>query len=144
VYDYVEGKVDWLAYQRLIEGERADEAKVGEYAHQDVVTCALRDRVGPARALVGGSPYPFALVTSADGVLLGRLRHSMLDCDPDLAAEDVMEPGPWTIRPHKTPETVLDELVRRDLRWAIVTTPGGELIGVVARAELEAAVADAA
>ena len=138
----MDGKVDWLAHQRPIEGERADQARVGQYARQDVVTCALQDRVGRVRELVAGSAYPFALVKSAQGVLLGRLRHSMLDCDPSLPAEDVMEPGPWTVRPHKTPETILHELVERDLRWAIVTTPEGELIGVAARAELETAVAD--
>jgi CBS domain-containing protein len=138
----VDGKVDWLAHQRPIEGERADEAKVGRFARTDVVTCALEDQVGPVRALVGESPYPFALVTSTGGVLLGRLRRSMLDCDPGLPAEDVMEPGPWTVRPHKGPERILHQLVERGLRWAIVTTPEGELIGVAARAELEAAVAD--
>ena len=140
----MDGKVDWLAHQRPVEGERADEAKVGRYARNDVVTCTLKDQVGRVREQVAGSPYPFALVKSAGGVLLGRLRESMLDCDPGLPAEDVMEPGPWTVRPHKTAEGILHELVKRDLRWAIVTTPEGELIGVATRAELEAAAAPAA
>ena len=139
----MDGKVDWLAHQRPIEGERADEAKAGQYARHDVVTCKLEDQVGPVRELVAGSPYPFALVTSAGGVLLGRLRKSMLDCDPGLRADEVMEPGPWTVRPHKSAETILHELVARDLRWAIVTTPEGELIGVAARTELEAVVGHA-
>jgi hypothetical protein len=72
-------------------------------------------------------------------VLLGRLRASMLDCDPQLRAEDVMEPGPSTVRPHKTAAGIARDLAERDLRWAIVTTPHGELIGVAARDELEAA-----
>jgi hypothetical protein len=138
VYDYVEGKVDWLAYQRPVEGERAGEARAGQYARDDVVTCTAQDHVGRVRELVGSSPYPFALVKSPEGVLLGRLRASMLDCDPGLRAEDVMEPGPWTVRPHRSPDAILHELVKRDLRWAIVTTPAGELIGVAARSELEA------
>lgn len=138
----MEGKVDWLAHRRAIEGERADEAKVSQFARDDVATCTLQDRVGRVRELVARSPYPFALVKSARGVLLGRLRESMLDCDPGLRAEEVMEPGPWTVRPHKTAQGILQELVGRDLRWAIVTTPEGELIGVAARAELEAAEAE--
>jgi hypothetical protein len=140
VYDYVEGKVDWLVHQRPVEGERAGEPTVGQYARDDVVTCALQDQVGPVRELVANSPYPFALVTVAGGVLLGRLRASMLDCDPSLRAEDVMEPGPSTVRPHKTAAGIAHDLSERELRWAIVTTPDGELIGVAARAELEAAV----
>jgi CBS domain-containing protein len=139
VYDYVAGKVDWLVHQRPVEGERADEPTVGQYARDDVVTCALREQVGPVRALVASSPYPFALVKSAGGILLGRLRASMLDCDPQLRAEEVMEPGPSTVRPHKTAAGIAKDLAERGLRWAIVTTPHGELIGVAARDELEAA-----
>lgn len=139
MYDYVAGKVDWLVHRRPIEGERADEPTVGAHARDDVVTCSLDDQVGPVRGQVDTSPYPFALVTSSQGILLGRLRASMLDCDPQLRAQDVMEPGPSTVRPHKTAAGVAQDLARRELRWAIVTTPGGELIGVAARAELEAA-----
>jgi hypothetical protein len=139
----VSGKVDWLVHQRPVEGERANEPTVGEYARDDVATCALGDRVGPVRERVASSPYPFALVKSAGGLLLGRLRASMLDCDPDLPAEDVMEPGPSTVRPHKTAAGVAHDLAERDLRWAIVTTPRGELIGVAIRSELEAAVSAA-
>jgi hypothetical protein len=137
----VAGKVDWLVHQRPVEGERADEPTVGQYARDDVVTCGLEDRVGPVRGQVASSPYPFALVVSPGEVLLGRLRASMLDCDPELPAEVVMEPGPSTVRPHKTAAGIAHDLAERELRWAIVTTPHGELIGVAARAELEAATA---
>jgi hypothetical protein len=64
----------------------------------------------------------------------------MLDCDPGLRAEQVMEPGPKTVRPHVTAADIAQGLASKDLRWAIVTTPEGELIGVAARSELEAAV----
>jgi CBS-domain-containing membrane protein len=101
----------------------------------------LRDPVGEIRERVSGSRYPFALVTSGGGVLLGRLRASMLGCDPQLRAEEVMEPGPSTVRPHKTAAGIAKDLADKQLRWAIVTTPEGELIGVAARAELEAAAA---
>jgi hypothetical protein len=104
-----------------------------------VVTCSLQDQVGPVAERVADSPYPFALVLGPRNVLLGRLRASMLDCDPQLLAEEIMEPGPKTFRPHRTAAGVAAELAQRDLRWAIVTTPEGELIGVAARKELEAA-----
>jgi hypothetical protein len=141
VYDYRLGKVDWLAHQLPIEGERAGEPTVGSLARQDVVTCGTDDSVGEVRAWVAASPYPFALVRSEGGVLLGRLRASMLDCDPELRAGEVMEPGPSTVRPHKTAATVVADLAAKELRWAIVTTPEGVLIGVAARSELEAAAA---
>ena len=50
-----------------------------------------------------------------------------------------MEPGPSTVRPHKTATTIGKSLAEKQLRWAIVTTPEGELIGVATRTELEAA-----
>jgi CBS domain-containing protein len=140
VYDYHAGKVDWIAHGGPVEGEQADEPKLGDLVHDDVVTCGLDDQVGAVGARIEESAYPFGLVVSEGGVLLGRLRSSMLDCDPRLRAEEVMEAGPKTFRPHKSAAGVARELAERDLRWAIVTTPEGELIGVAARRELEAAV----
>jgi hypothetical protein len=139
VYDYHPGKVDWIAHRGPVEGKLAHVSKVGDFAHDDVVTCRLEDQVGAVGARIADSAFPFGLVTSSSGVLLGRLRSSMLDCDPALSAEEVMEPGPKTFRPHKTAAGVAHELAGRDLRWAIVTSPEGELIGVAARTELEAA-----
>jgi CBS-domain-containing membrane protein len=132
--------VDWLAHGLPIEGEHANEPTVGSLARDDVVTCGLDDAVGKVRERVRASPYPFALVVQAEaGVLLGRLRASTLDCDPTLRAAEVMEPGPSTVRPHKTAAGIAENLAEKELRWAIVTTPEGELIGVAARTELEAA-----
>jgi CBS-domain-containing membrane protein len=90
-------------------------------------------------ARIEESAFPFGLVVSDGGVLLGRLRSSMLDCDPRLRAEEVMEPGPKTFRPHKSAAGIAAELAEKDLRWAIVTTPEGQLIGVAARTDLEGA-----
>jgi CBS domain-containing protein len=139
VYEYVSGKLDWIAHQLPLEGEKAHATTAGELARDDVVTARLDEPVGPVGARIEASPYPFGLVTSEGGVLLGRLRSSMLDCDPSLLAEEVMEPGPKTFRPHKSPAGVAEELAAKDLRWAIVTTPEGRLIGVASRAELESA-----
>lgn len=134
------GKVDWLVHRRPVEGTRAQEPNVADLARDDAVTCALDDRVGEVRERVRDSPYPFALVLGARQVLLGRLPSSQMDCDPELPVEAVMDPGPRTVRPHKTAEGMAQDLSERDLRWAIVTTADGELIGVASRADLEAAV----
>ena len=139
MYDYTAGKVDWLAHRGPIEGTKAQDPTVGDFARDDVVTCALDEEVGVVGRRIADSPYPFGLVLSSGGVLLGRLRRSMLDCDPRLRADEVMEPGPKTFRPHKPAAAIAAELGTRGFRWAIVTTPEGELIGVAVRAELEAA-----
>jgi CBS domain-containing protein len=86
---------------------------------------------------ITNSRYPFAIVVGEQRVVLGRLPRSKCDCDPDTRVEDVMEPGPSTVRPHKTAATIAKTLAEKQLRWAIVTTPEGELIGVASRTELE-------
>jgi CBS domain-containing protein len=97
------------------------------------------ERAGEVRERIEASPYPFGLVTSPSGVLLGRLRRSMLECDPSLPAGDVMEPGPSTVRPDRRAARVVERLAERDLRWAVITTPEGRLVGVAARQDLERA-----
>jgi hypothetical protein len=109
-------------------------------ARDDVVTCGLKDRAGVIRDRIEGSPYPFALILGGRRVLLGRVAKSRLECDAEELVEQRMDPGPSTVRPHKTAKSVAEDLGGRDLRWAIVTSQDGELIGVAARAELESAV----
>lgn len=99
--------------------------------------CALDDRVGEVREQIERSGYGFALVVADGGVLLGRLRGSALDCDPALRVEEVMEPGPSTVRPHRAAGDLAKRLAQQDLRWAIVTDPEGRLIGVASREDLE-------
>jgi CBS domain-containing protein len=136
-YDYVPGKVDWRAHNLPVAGEQADVPTAGRVARDDVVTCALEDRVGEVRERIERSPYGFALVTTPGGVLLGRLRGSALDCDPNLSAEDVMESGPSTVRPDKEAGALAKRLAEQNLRFAIVTNPEGRLVGVASRGDLE-------
>lgn len=130
------GKEDWLARGLPTEGEQADAPRAWKLAHHDVVTCAPGDPVGEVRKRILASPYGFGFVVSADGCVLGRMRKSELDCDPTLRAEDVMEAGPSTVRADLSPEQLRERLDKKQLRFAVVTTPEGRLIGVVPRAEL--------
>ncbi len=133
------GKVDWLAHNLSIEGTQADIPTAGRVARNDVVTCALGDRVGEVRKRIERSPYRFALVTAPNRVLLGRLRASSLHCDPNLTSEQVMESGPSTVRPDTSVDKLLKRLAERELHWAIVTDPEGRLVGVASRNDLERA-----
>jgi CBS domain-containing protein len=139
VYDYVPGKADWLAHNLPVEGEQAARPTAGRLARDDVVTCRLDDRLGEVRERIAASGYGFAVVTASGGVVLGRLRGSLLDCDPMLRAEEVMESGPPTIRPDTPANAVAERLAKRELRFAVVTDPEGRLIGVVRRGDLKAA-----
>lgn len=131
------GKVDWRAHGLPIEGEEADAPTAGRLVREDVVTCELDDRIGEVRERILAAGYGFGLVTGAGGVVLGRLRRSALDCDPNLRAEGVMEAGPWTVRPDLAPAALAKRLDDRGLRWAIVTNPDGVLLGILKREDLE-------
>jgi predicted transcriptional regulator len=105
---------------------------------QDVVTCALEERVGDVHERVRASPYGFALVVSEDRCVLGRLRASALEeCDPGSTAEQVMEAGPSTIRLDRELAPLVEQLRERNLRFAIATDPDGRLVGVLRRSDAE-------
>jgi len=139
VYDYVCGKVDWLAHNLAVEGDRPDAPTAGRVMRDDVVRCAPTDRATAVLESIEHSRYPFALVTTAGGTVLGRVRASMLDPRSEEPVWDIAEPGPKTFRPHTSAAHAARQLVEKDLRWAIVTTPEGRLLGIASRDDLERA-----
>jgi len=138
VYDYVEGKASWLAYGLPREGDNATALYAGELVDADPPTCALRTPVVEIRSALTTTGYGFALVTSADRMVLGRVRRSALaSADASSTAEDVMEPGPSTVRFNTPADELVQRLAKRDLRTAVVTTPNGCLVGVFHRGTVE-------
>ncbi len=137
LYDYMPGKIDWLARGLPVEGDQEAVLRVKDVVHDDVVRAGLDEPVGQVRTRVERSPYGFALVVSDDGTLLGRLRKSALEGDADATSERAMEPGPSTVRLHTEAGKLAERLRQRDLKTAVVTDPEGRLAGVVRMAELD-------
>jgi CBS domain-containing protein len=138
VYDYAAGKVDWMAHGLPIEGTAAEAPTAGSLARDDVVACGLEDRAEEVALRIDASPYGFALALSTGRVVLGRVRRSRVrDDDPAARVEEVLEPGPSTIRPHLTVQELGERLARRDVRTLIVTDPEGKLLGVVRRSDVQ-------
>ncbi len=138
------GKVDWLAHGLPVDGDEADPPTAGSVVRDDVARTTAGDPVSTALKAVEASPYPFALVTGEQGMLLGRVRASVLrKQDGGLPVGEFMELGPSTVRPHRAAGELAEVLADRDLRWAIVTTPEGRLLGVASREDLERATGEA-
>jgi CBS domain-containing protein len=135
----VPGKVDWLAHNLRVEGDSSDLPTAGRVVRDDAALCRRTDRIADVRDLIERSPYPFALVTGDDGTLLGRAPSSVLDTASERPVWDVAEAGPKTFRPHVSVEKVVAVLADKGLRWAIITTPEGRVLGVASREDLKAA-----
>jgi CBS domain-containing protein len=132
VHDYMPGKVDWLARNLPVHGTAADRPAIGRRLRNEVVTAAPDERVADVRDRVAASAHTFALVTTTDGILLGRLRAGHLDhADAAALAAEVMEAGPSTLRPHEPADAVGARLTDKGLSYAIVTDPDGRLLGTV-------------
>jgi Mg/Co/Ni transporter MgtE len=77
------------------------------------------------------------VVINGRRVPLGALSLEAMIADPNAAAEELMEPGPTTIRPSWTFEQTSEYLKRQNQDRVLVTTSEGILIGVYFQADAE-------
>jgi CBS-domain-containing membrane protein len=102
-------------------------------ARPDVPTCRLGERVGAVRERVRAAGWDVCLVVTDDRVVLGRLRQDTLATEAMALVDDVMEPGPATIRPGERLASLVPRLKERRTGAVVVTTPSGRLVGVLYR-----------
>lgn len=133
VYDYVAGKVDWLAAGLPVEGTSARRPRAADVARRDVPTCSLEERMGEVRQKVGAAGWDVCVVVNSERVVLGLLRAEQLDAPGDRRAEEAMRPGPSTFRPHVPVEEMARFMVHHDLPSAPITTSDGRLLGLLVR-----------
>ena len=137
--DFVAGKTDWFACGHPREGSAAAVLWVGDLLLEGVVTCRIGSRLEEVSELASGSALDFCVVVNEERVVAGVLRGNALSKDPGSRVEDVMELGPRTIRPSQPVEKLLAKRSSQGVKSWIVTTAHGELLGVVARRDLELA-----
>ena len=135
VYDYVPGKVDWLAHGLPREGTTAGQPTAGDLVRDDVPRCRLDDSLESVARDIAASDYGFAVVLAGNDVLLGQVRRSATE-HAGGTVEAVMEPGPSTIRPHTTADDLRLHLHDHDLNSLLVTTPEGRWLGVIRREDV--------
>ncbi len=128
VNDYAAGKLDWIAAGWPTEGTASTAGRVLHAVERDVPTCAPADRLDDVRARFPGAEI--CVVVNDQRVVLGRLRLDRLG-EVDGTAEGVMQPGPATIRAHENLDATLDRMAKRRVTGLLVTTPDGELLGLI-------------
>jgi CBS domain-containing protein len=137
VFDYVAGEADWLANGLPTEGTETGRPRATDAVRTDVPTCRLTDATGEARKQTREANWDECLVVNDERIVLGRLRGSALDVDSDTLAEQVMEPGPATIRPDTALEDIAERMQTQNVGSIVVTTSDGRLVGVLDRQRAE-------
>ncbi len=133
VYDYIDGKIDWLAAGLPSEGTNATKLRAVDVARRDVPTCALDDIVGTVRDRVRAAGWDACVVVNHGRIVFGLLRSKELDTDPDAQIEDVMRPGPSTFRPHVLIEEMAKYMTEHDIASSPITSSDGKLVGLLLR-----------
>lgn len=130
VFRYTAGKVDWMAAGLPIDGTKASVPRVGDMARRDVPTCRLEEPAVVGLSRMQASDWDLCVVVNESNIVLGRVTLKALGTDPKGTAEEVMEPGPVTYRPHEIAEEAARKLAERHVESVLVTTADGELIGL--------------
>jgi CBS domain-containing protein len=119
------------------EGRDADKPTAGDVARRDAPTCTLTDRISEVRERTHAVGWTSCIVVNDRGVVLGRVQSKALDGDPDQPVEAVMEAGPVTERPSEPLEGLVQRMQQHRVGSVVITTPDGELIGVLRREDGE-------
>src|SRR5918996_6054750 len=108
VYDYVAGKEDWVSAGFATENYSSEHRVpvAADTVRRNVPTCRETDRLGSlrSRGVNGG-----CVVLNSEGIVLGRVTNAAQSQPDDTPVEQIVDPGPTTIRPG----TPLEEIVER-------------------------------
>src|SRR5216684_7496203 len=131
VFDYVDGKLDWMAAGLPTEGTNAERPRAADVARKDVVTGRLDEHLGDVseRAAAGG--WEAAVVVNEERIVLGLLRKKELAGDSGQPVERAMRPGPSTSRPYVSIAEMAAFMVEHNLDSSPITTSDGRLVGLL-------------
>ena len=131
VYDYVDGKADWLAAGLSAEGTNVSRPRAGDVARKDAPTCRLDEPMQEVRDRVAREGWNVCVVVNASRVVLGILRAEQLEGESAEVVEKVMRPGPSTFRPNVAIEEIAHYMIHHKVENSPITTSDGRLVGVL-------------
>ena len=131
VYDYVSGKSDWIAAGLPTIRGSASPPTAGSTLRAGDIVGHVGERLGDLARRARAEGKDEVIVVDDRHVVLGRIRGAAFDGDPDALIEDVMRPGPATVRPDTPIETVIASLGPAGVANTLVTDPDGRFIGTV-------------
>ena len=127
VSDYTAGKADWIAAGRNTVRAQLSPLRAIDAIEREVATCSPEALIADLNREMSDH-----IVVNEERVVLGRVRKAVLARSaPDLTVEQVMEPGPATIRADANVEQTHERLRQHRVLDILVTTPEGQLLGVL-------------
>ena len=133
VYDYSTGKADWIAAGLATEGKGPPAPRVTTVMDRKVPTCGPDEPVAGVVHRARALGWELVVVVNDRNVVLGRVRFSRVDPQSTEPVDAVMEPGPATVHGGAVLEDTLRRMSDRNVDSIIVSTPDGELLGVIRR-----------
>ena len=137
VLRYTAGKADWAANGLPTDGAAQRTPRISAVVRADATVCSPDDRLGDVQPRAYRAGADRVVVLNPSGIVLGVLDQEALRRPAEIRAEEAMASGPLTLRPNVPVDTARDRLDRSGTDAALVTTTGGELIGVLHRADLD-------
>src|SRR5260370_39274888 len=138
VYDFVDGKIEWISHGLPLEGTGPHLAVAGEIAGRDAVLPGRAgDRLDAVANALDTVPHDYCVVLHDHDIVLGRMRKKNLRGPDTTTVEHVMEPGPTTVRATEPAKDLLERMRTKNVPAVIVTTRKGRLMGTVTQEALD-------
>ncbi len=117
-----------------LEGALAGLPTAADAARRDVFTCAMGADAGRVIGGLREEHQDDCIVLNDRGIVMGRTRRNVLEgADANKLVEELMEPGPTTVRPDEWLAAVIERMQRRGVASLVVATNEGTLIGILSR-----------
>ena len=136
VYDFVDGKLEWLAHALPVEGTGPHHAVAGDVVDRDVATCGPSATAEEIHATLEEREASRCVIVNHARVVVGGVRRARLDGASELA--EVLEPGPATVQLTEPLGPLTERMEAAGVERILVTTPKGVLLGEVRRARARA------
>ncbi|HEX4659324.1 MAG TPA: CBS domain-containing protein [Streptosporangiaceae bacterium] len=134
VYDYVAGKVDWLAADLPFEGTAR---LAGMFTRRGVATAGERTPAAEALRLLEAQGFGPVLVLNPAGVVMGAAYRDRLESAPTEAeVGTVMRFGVSTVRPSEDAAALAHRMGHAEVTRVLVTRSDGTLVGLFFAADL--------
>lgn len=137
----VGGKSEWRGLGLPMEGTGPFRQVAGQVLKPVRATCGPDALAGDIRDMLESSPV--CVVVNEHGVVLGRVRRKELPAENDARVVDFMRLGPATVQRREELSGLVQRMQDKGVRTILITTPKGELLGMLDRGDAERFLAEA-